>query len=138
MSYEDLEKNLFVQQECYICFDMCATQSPCRCTSFVHKQCLKKYIDTRKKHQCTVCLAEFPTVQYRFGKWRPSALYCVVNIIAFAIQWGWTYDWIRSPIVLVTFVSTTLALTGGRLLQHYFINHCLVYKEQNVHKCFGF
>lgn len=134
MHSEDLEQNLVAKQECYICLELCTTPSPCLCTSFVHKHCLKTYIDTQQKQQCAVCLAKFPPIQSRWPLWKVGCLWAIVNIIAFVLQWMGTYSWIQSPIVIVTAVVSTLIFAGGQLLKHQDINQCLVYKELFRHK----
>lgn len=47
-------------EECYICFEPCQTPSPCNCTTFVHKKCLRKFITHSGKTQCQICLQIYP------------------------------------------------------------------------------
>lgn len=132
MSDTDLEKNLVHKQECYICLDICTTPSPCLCQTFVHKQCLQQYLDMQEKTQCNVCLSPLPTIQHRFSFRKQLAPYITVNVIAMCLQIN--YPWIDVPIVIVTISVSTVICVCIELLKYRYINQCLVYKGQIVHK----
>lgn len=132
MSVKDLEKNLVFQQECYICLDICTTPSPCLCQTFVHKQCLKKYIETQGKQKCNVCLTELPAIQHRFSFRKQLALYITANIFAICIQLN--YSWIGVPIVIAIFSVSTVIWVCVQLLKYRYVNQCLLYKGRTVHK----
>jgi len=125
MTDQELEKNLVAKHECYICLDICTTPSPCLCQTFVHKQCLKKYMDTQGKKQCAVCLTELPNIQDRYSLKTQVTLYITINVLASLLQLN--YSWIDVPIFIVTATVTTLTLIVVKLLTHK--NQCLVYKE---------
>lgn len=55
----DLENHLIVEKECYICFEPATRQSPCHCTTYVHRACLAKYMEASGATACKVCLAPF-------------------------------------------------------------------------------
>ena len=128
MIEEELEKSLVAKQECYICLDICTTPSPCRCQTVVHKQCLKKYVDTQGKKQCSVCLTELPNIQLRYSLKKQVALYLTINILAILLQLH--YAWIDVPIVIGTVAGLTIIFACLLKVN----NQCLVYKEHIVHK----
>lgn len=125
MTDKDLEKNLVAKQECYICLDRCTTPSPCLCQTFVHKHCLKKYIDTQEKTQCGVCLTALPNIQDRYNLKTQVTLYITSNVLAILLQLN--YSWIDVPIFMVTAAVSTIILMLVKILKHN--NQCLVYKE---------
>ncbi|MDA7838811.1 hypothetical protein N9A45_00590 [bacterium] len=55
----ELENHLIAQNECYICFEPARRRSPCHCTTYVHRECLSKYMEASDATACKVCLAPF-------------------------------------------------------------------------------
>lgn len=60
----DIENNgaagALLKSECYICMELCITQSPCECKSHVHPPCLIKFIETSGNTHCTICNGQYP------------------------------------------------------------------------------
>lgn len=134
MKNADLEENLVLKHECYICFEICTEASPCMCNTFVHKECLRNYIDSQEKRQCAVCLSDFPTIDSRFPKHLEAIILAVVNIIALLLQWVGSYSVWNTPILISTMIVSILIYGSVKILKYYYNNQCLVYKERIVHK----
>jgi len=49
-----------IKSECYICMELCSTNSPCECKSHVHPKCLVKFIETSGNTHCTICNGQYP------------------------------------------------------------------------------
>jgi hypothetical protein len=54
---EDLEngKKLYLDEDCYICYEKTTNKSDCGCKSYIHIDCLATYIIRNNTNKCSIC-----------------------------------------------------------------------------------
>jgi len=81
--------------ECYFCFELCTTKSPCKCQALIHTQCLQEYRCFKQQDACTICLQSFsctisePSVSAE--KANPSLVFDVNSRVK--VYWDAEQEW---------------------------------------------
>ena len=101
----DLENQLIVDKECYICFEPARGQSPCDCTTYVHKTCLLKYIEASGASECKVCLAPFEQYPWYIRTYGFVKAVFTLVIVSIGIKlFSNLSDQVFAPLLCVCFV----------------------------------
>ena len=113
----DLENNLVIGPECFICFEACTTQTTCECRMFVHENCLHEYIFASQLTHCTICLAPYMVPQARVLGHRSHArtyqciaFFVVLNAALWIFQ-STTHIFPQVVVVVCTVVSAMVVCT---------------------------
>ena len=87
--------------ECYVCLQDCDNKSPCRCESYVHKECLNKI----GKSYCTVCKEDFNSCVYVAIEEEPQEGGCLLRC-------NYRYFCALFLICILSFTVSVVALGG--------------------------
>ena len=64
---------------CFVCMEPCEQESKCKCTDrYVHSACLLKWLQTKTRNHCDVCLEEYPDMNLQAEATRKPSVSCCI------------------------------------------------------------